>query len=101
MSEEVDKYFTGFIASIDCTEQQQIPRPTDKNKRKMFYSGMKKRHTIKNQFRVNSDFIIHKVRHKKRVGGIMICIQKSFYDSKEVVNVFNLGFLEVEQDYLG
>ena len=46
--EEVEKYFPGFLAFIDCTEQQ-IPRPVNKNKRKIFYSGKKKRHTVKNQ----------------------------------------------------
>lgn len=36
----------GFIG--DATEQE-IPRPKDKKKRKKFYSGKKKRHTIKTQ----------------------------------------------------
>ena len=31
--EEVEKYFPGFLAFIDCTEQQ-IPRPVDKEKKK-------------------------------------------------------------------
>ena len=44
--EEVEKYFPGFMAFTDCTEQQ-IPRPVDKRKRKTYYSGTKKRHTIK------------------------------------------------------
>ena len=36
--EEVEKYFPGFLAFIDSTEQQ-IPRPAiDKNKRNMYYS---------------------------------------------------------------
>jgi hypothetical protein len=34
--EEVEKYFPGFLAFIDCTEQQ-IPRPTDRERRKIFY----------------------------------------------------------------
>ena len=46
--EEVEKYFPGFLSFIDCTEQQ-IPRSIDKDRRKIFYSGKKKRHTIKNQ----------------------------------------------------
>jgi hypothetical protein len=63
--EEVEKYFPGFIAFTDCTEQQ-IPRSVDKNKRKIFYSGKKKRHTIKNQITVNKDdYILHKAAHKK------------------------------------
>ena len=74
-ADEVEQYFPGFMAFVDCTEQQ-IPRPVDKNrrkifysgkkKRKIFYSGKKKRHTVKNQLTVNKDgFIIHKAAHKK------------------------------------
>ncbi len=44
--EEVEKYFPGFLVFIDSTEQQ-IPRPVDKERRKMYYSGKKKRHTVK------------------------------------------------------
>ena len=44
--EEVEKYFPGFLAFIDSTEQQ-IPRPIDKKRRKIYYSGKKKRHTCK------------------------------------------------------
>ena len=51
--EEVEKYFPGFLAFIDCTEQH-IPRPVNNNKRKMYYSGKKKRYTVKNQIMVNS-----------------------------------------------
>jgi hypothetical protein len=47
------KTFPGFLAFINSTEQQ-IPRPIDKNRRKKYYSGKKKRHTIKNQLMVNS-----------------------------------------------
>ena len=43
--EEVEKYFPGFMAFTDCTEQQ-IPRPVDNRKTKMYYSGKKKRHTM-------------------------------------------------------
>jgi hypothetical protein len=42
--EEVEQYFPGLMAFIDCTEQQ-IPRPIDKDRRKMYYSDKKKRHT--------------------------------------------------------
>src|SRR6476661_4037293 len=51
--DEVEKYFPGFLAFTDCTEQQ-IPRPIDKERRKMYYSGKKKRHTVKNQLMVNN-----------------------------------------------
>ncbi len=64
--QEVEKYFPDLMAFIQCTEQQQIPRPVDKNRRKMYYSGKKKRHTIKNQITVNNrGHILHKIRHKK------------------------------------
>src|SRR3954452_10041894 len=42
-TEEVEKYFPGFLAFID-TSEQQIPRPKNKMKRKAYYSGKKKRH---------------------------------------------------------
>ena len=42
------------MAFIDSTEQQ-IQRPVDKKRRKVYYSGKKKkRHTIKNQLMVNN-----------------------------------------------
>ncbi len=99
--EEVEKYFPGFLAFTDCTEQQ-IPRPVDKERRKIFYSGKKKRHTIKNQITVNNrGYILHKVGYKKG--------RKHDYDvykknhpiviPKEVVNVVDLGYLGVEKDF--
>jgi hypothetical protein len=76
-SEEVEKYFPGFLAFIDSTEQQ-IPRPTDKNRRKMYYSGKKKRHTVKTQLIVNNHgYILHKIAHKKGKRGMtMMYIKK-------------------------
>ena len=48
------------MAFIDCTEQQ-IPRPIDNKRRDAYYSGKKKRHTVKTQIMVNNrGFIIHK-----------------------------------------
>jgi hypothetical protein len=59
------KTFLGLLAFIDSTEQQ-ISRSVDKNKRKIFYTGKKKRHTIKNQLMVNNrGYILHKAAHKK------------------------------------
>jgi hypothetical protein len=99
--EAVEKYFPGFLAFTDCTEQQQIPRPVDKERRKIFYSGKKKRHTVKNQITVNNrGYILHKVGYKKG--------RKHDYDvykknhpviPKEVVNAFDLGYLGVETDF--
>ena len=65
--EEVERYFPGFLAFTDCTEQQ-IPRPVDRERKKIFYSlGKKKRHTtVKNQITVNNrGYILHKVCYKK------------------------------------
>jgi hypothetical protein len=53
-AEAVEKYFPGFLAFIDSTIEQQIPRPVNKSRRKMYYSGKKKRHTVKNQIMVNN-----------------------------------------------
>jgi hypothetical protein len=35
--EEVEEYFPGFLSFVDSTEQP-IPRPVDKDRRKMYYS---------------------------------------------------------------
>jgi DDE superfamily endonuclease len=64
-AEAVKKYFPVFLDFIDCTEQQ-IPRPVDNGRRKLYYLGKKKRHTIKNQIMVNNrGYILHKVGYKK------------------------------------
>ena len=97
----MEKYFHGFLAFIDCTEQQ-IPKPVDKNRKKVFYSGKKKRHTVKNQLIVNSrGYIFHKIGYKKG--------RKHDYDvykknhptviPKQVVNVVDLGYLGIETDF--
>lgn len=98
--DEVERYFPGFLSFIDSTEQQ-IPRPVDKNRRKTFYSGKKKKHGIKSQFMVNTHgLIIHKTDHKKG--------SRHDYDiykenrpatPNHVVNVFDLGYLGVEKDF--
>jgi hypothetical protein len=64
--EEVEKYFPGFLAFINCTEQQ-IPRPVGNERRKLYFSGKKKRHTVKNQLMVNNHrgYILHKIGYKK------------------------------------
>src|SRR3954453_4678785 len=63
--DEIERYFPGFISFIDSTEQQ-IPRPVDKRRRDSYYSGKKKRHTVKTQLMINSQgFIVHKTGYKK------------------------------------
>ena len=62
--DEVEEYFPGFKAFIDSSEQE-IPRPENKRKRKRYYSGKKKKHTIKTQYMVNSEgtILLHKTGH--------------------------------------
>ena len=55
--EEVEKYFPGFLAFTDCTEQP-IPRPKSKKRKRKFYSGKKKKHTVKNLYTANQKGIV-------------------------------------------
>ena len=100
--EEVEQHFPGFIAFVDCSEQQ-IPRPKNKERRKMYYSGKKKRHTIKNQLMVNNPgLIIHKLNHKKGKRHDYDIYKKNHPTTpRQVVNVFDLGYLGVEKDFPG
>ena len=69
----------------------------------MFYSGKKKRHTtVKTQFMVNNrGIIIHKTNHKKGCRHDYN-IYKNHHPviPKQVVNVFDLGYLGIEKDFL-
>ena len=99
--EDVEQYFPGFLSFTDCTEQQ-IPRPNNKEKRKMYYSGKKKRYTVKTQLMVNNHgLIIHKTKHKKgkRRHDYNIYKKNHLETPKQVVNVFDLGYLGVEKDF--
>ncbi len=92
------------MAFTDCTEQQQIPRPLDKERRKMYYSGKKKKHTIvKNQIMVNNQYrgyILHKATHKKgRRHDYDVYKNNHPVIPKEVVTVIDLGYLSVEKDF--
>src|SRR6476661_6568435 len=100
--EEVEHYFQGFLAFVDCTEQQ-IPRPADKEKRKMYYSGKKKRHTVKTQIMANNrGIIIHKTNHNRGCRhDYNIYKNHNLVTPKQVVNVFDLGYLGVEKDFPG
>jgi DDE superfamily endonuclease len=64
--DEVEEYFPGFKAFIDSSEQE-IPWPKNKRRRKSYYSGKKKKHTIKTQYRVNSEgtILLHKTGHDR------------------------------------
>lgn len=97
--EEVERHFPGFLAFTDCTEQQ-IPRPKSKRRRKAYYSGKKKRHTVKTQLMVNTQgLVIHKTGHKKGRRHDYDIYKKNHPSTpKQVVNVFDLGYLGVEKD---
>ena len=92
--------FPGFIAFIDCTEQQ-IPRPENRRRRKACYSGKRKRHTVKTQLMVNNQgVIIHKTKHKKGKRHDYDIHKKNHPAApKQVVNVFDLGYLGVGKDF--
>jgi len=99
--DEVEQYFPGFLSFIDCTEQQ-IPRPVGNERRqKKYYSGKKKRHTVKTQLMVNNPgFIIHKTGHMKGHRHDYDIYKKNHpIVPKGVVNVFDLGYLGVEKDF--
>ena len=93
-------YFPGFLAFIDSTEQP-IPRPIYNRRRKLYYSGKKKRHIVKNQLTVNNrGFILDKLRYKKgRKHDYDIYKNNHPFTPKEVVNLFDLGYLGVQADF--
>ncbi len=76
-------------------------RPVDRERRKIFYSGKKKRHTVKNQLTVNSrGFILHKICYKKgRKHDYDIYKKNHPVTTKEVVTIVDLGYLGVEKDF--
>lgn len=98
--EEVEQYFPGFLAFIDSTEQQ-IPRHKDNKRRKAYYSGKKKRHTVKTQLMVNDQgVIIHKLRYKKgRRHDYDVYKENHPIPPKNVVTVVDLGYLGIEKDF--
>ena len=99
--EEVEQYFPGFLAFIDSTEQQ-IPRPVNNRRRKAYYSGKKKTHTVKTQVMVSKNgTIIHKAGHKKGRRHDYDIYKKNhpITPKEEVVNVFDLGYLGIEKDF--
>ncbi len=97
---EVEQYFPGFLAFTDCTEQQ-IPRPVDRERRDAYYSGKKKRHTVKNQITVNNrGYILHKAAHEKGRKHDYDVYKNNHPDiPKQVVTVVDLGYLGVEKDF--
>jgi hypothetical protein len=98
--DEVEGYFPGFKAFIDTTEQE-IPRPKNKGRRKSYYSGKKKKHTIKTQYMVNGEgLILHKTGHDRgRIHDYEIFKNKHPTTPLQVENVLDLGYLGVQNDF--
>jgi hypothetical protein len=67
----------------------------------MYYSGKKKRHAVKTQITINkSDYIIHKLRYEKgKRHDYDIYKRNHPITPKEVVNVYDLGYLGIEKEY--
>jgi hypothetical protein len=98
--DEVEEYFPGFKAFIDATEQE-IPRPKNKRRRKSYYSGKKKKHTVKTQYMVNSEgLILHKTEYKKgRKHDYDVYKSNHPITPLQVENVLDLGYMGVQNDY--
>lgn len=99
--EELLELFPEMKSFIDATEQE-IPRPKNKRRRKNYYSGKKKKHTVKTQIMVNKEgVILHKTKHRngkkhdyhlfKEKGPPLI--------PPEVEVGVDLGYLGIEKDY--
>ena len=97
---EVEQYFPGFKAFIDSTEQE-IPRPKNNRKRKSYYSGRKKKHTVKTQLMVNTEgLILHKTGHRNgRKHDYDIYKHNHPITPSQVDNIVDLGYLGIEKDY--
>jgi hypothetical protein len=99
--EEVEQYFPGFTAFTDCTEQP-IPRPKNNRKKRLYYSGKKKKHAVKNLYTTNQKgLIVYKTKHKQIGRKHDYRIYKKNHPKlpNEVMSIFDLGFLGVEKDF--
>jgi DDE superfamily endonuclease len=74
---------------------------TKERRRKSYYSGKKKRHTVKTQFMVNSEgLILHKTDHRKgRKHDYNVYKNNHPITPVQVENVFDLGYFGVQNDF--
>ncbi|HEX5187686.1 MAG TPA: transposase family protein [Nitrososphaeraceae archaeon] len=89
------------LCFIDCSEQE-IPRPKDRLRKRLYYSGKKKKHTVKNLYTANQmGLILYKTKHRQRGRRHDYRIYKEHHTNlpKDVTNMYDLGFLGVEKDY--
>ena len=100
IDEVEEEYLPGFKAFVDSTEQE-IPRPKNKRRRKSYYSGRRKKHTVKTQYMVNSEgLILHKTGHDRgRIHDYEIFKNKHPTTPLQVENVFDLGYIGVKNDF--
>ena len=89
------------MAFIDCTEQP-IPRPKSRIRSRLYYSGKRKKHTVKNLYVANQkDLIIFKTKRRWRVRKHDYKVYNNNHPDipNEVLNMFDLRFFGIETDY--
>lgn len=98
--EELMNYFPDMKAFLDATEQE-IPRPKNKRRRKSYYSGKKKRHTVKTQLITNKEgLIIDITGHEPgRKHDYEIFKRKHLPLPPDVELNADLGFQGIEKDF--
>ena len=96
---------SGFSLKIAWTmvfaSEHEIPRPNNKRRRKSYYSGRRKKHTIKTQYMVNNEgTILYKTGHDRgRIHDYEVFKNKHPITPPEVENVLDLGYLGVQNDF--
>jgi hypothetical protein len=98
--EELLEYFPDMKAFLDATEQE-IPRPKNKRRRKSYYSGKKKKHTVRTQIITNKDgLIIHITGHVHgRKHDYDLFKDKRPPPPKGVEITADLGYQGIEKDF--
>ena len=99
-TDEIEAMFPGFKAFLDATEQE-IPRPNNKRKQKMYYSGKRKKHTVKTQLTVNKQgLILHKSAPVKGSMHDYSLYKRSHPHLPSSVRLgLDLGYLGIKADY--
>ena len=90
------------MAFTDCTKKQPIPRPKNRIRKTPYYLGKRKKHTVKNLYSANQKgLIIYKTTHRQTGRKHDYNVYKKNHPElpKDVVNMFDLGFLGVEEDF--
>ena len=89
------------MAFTDCSEQP-IPRPKNRLRRRLYYSGKRKKHTVKHLYTTNQKgLIIYKTKHRQVGRKHDYKVYKDNHPNipKDVTSMYDLGFLGVEDDY--